>query len=179
MPPEGIYYQALAGMKPDMSGVRTTHGAAATAASSSGGPQRQQQQEAAQPADAEGAEPADAEPETQRGAPIAPDSPAGAQAEDGGGGADAAALAGAAGGDIPKPKKRVTFADELSDGEGSSGSGSSSEGGWEERPRLTREQLREQRREHKKEVKAANQERRKGKVPKHVKKRATKANKKK
>lgn len=40
-------------------------------------------------------------------------------------------------------------------------------------------QIREQRRENKKEVKAANAEKRKTKVPKHVKKKAVSKNKKK
>lgn len=63
------------------------------------------------------------------------------------------------------------------DGDGSTSSGDGSE--FEERRKLTKEEIREARRENKKAVKESNAERRKAKVPKHIKKRATKGTKKK
>ena len=54
------------------------------------------------------------------------------------------------------------------------GSGSEDEEMWEERTKLTKEQIRELRRANKKEVKEANAEKRKTKIKKHVKKRAQK-----
>ncbi|KAL4432421.1 hypothetical protein ABPG77_001720 [Micractinium sp. CCAP 211/92] len=203
---EGIYYQALAGMKDDMSGART--GPSQQPASSASGSgkgdkkggkaqqqqqqppqhlqqepaQQQQQQDAAQPPGtppqqvASIGEQPGAAAEAQQGAPLT--QPADMQQPAEGAGPQAACTGGGSSGEQPRKTKHVRFEDE----EGSSGSGSdgsSSEGEWEERPKLTKEQLREMRREHKKEVKAANAERRKHKVPKHVKKKAVSKNKKK
>ena len=57
---------------------------------------------------------------------------------------------------------------------GSSGESESDEDMWEDRTKLTKEQIRELRRANKKEVKEANAEKRKTKIKKHVKKRAQK-----
>ena len=182
---EGIYYQALAGMKQDMSGARTPNQAqqvqqaqqqpsAGAAAAAAAAGVSSQQPPAGQQA-AAGALPAEQQQQQQQqgeaveaaavsGADDSSDAPEAAAGEEDGGG----------GGGGPK-KKRVTFADEQSGSE--EGSGSESE--WEDRPKMSKEEIREARKAHKKEVKEANAERRKQKLPKHVKKRATKAGKKK
>ncbi|KAI7837741.1 hypothetical protein COHA_008463 [Chlorella ohadii] len=193
---EGIYYQALAGMKPDMSGARTPSQAqqaqqqqqqeqpqafaAATAAAAAGDSQQPPagQQAAAGQAAAAG-EPA--LPPQQQPAPgdaaasgsSGPEDTTDASQAAAAAAEDAAAEEGGGGG----KKKRVTFADEQSGSEDGSGSGSDSE--WEERPKMTKDQIKEARKAHKKEVKEANAERRKQKMPKHVKKRATKTGNKK
>lgn len=61
-----------------------------------------------------------------------------------------------------------------SESDSSSASGSEDEDMWEDRTKLTKEQIRELRRANKKEVKEANAEKRKTKIKKHVKKRAQK-----
>ncbi len=61
--------------------------------------------------------------------------------------------------------------------ESGSESGSGSERAFEERPRVSREDAQRARKEHKREVKGENAERRKTKLKKHVKKRATRAKK--
>lgn len=65
-----------------------------------------------------------------------------------------------------------------SSGEGS-GMNSSDKEFYEERPKMTKEEIREARKANKKHVKLENAEKRKTKIPKHVKKKATKGNKKK
>jgi RIO kinase 1 len=62
---------------------------------------------------------------------------------------------------------------------GSGGEDGSSSSEWEDRPKISKEDIRAARRENKKVVKEAKAERRKTKVPKHVKRRATKGAKKK
>ncbi|KAL4430675.1 hypothetical protein ABPG75_005931 [Micractinium tetrahymenae] len=216
---EGIYYQALAGMKEDMSGARSmpaqqpaSSGAASGKGSKKGdtpqqqahgregtqaqhaqqGATEQRQQDAAQPPAtppqqaAAGVEQQPAAAQAQQGASPAPPADtllsAAAAASEAVDAADGDGADGGGGHEQPRKKKQVRFEDdEGSSGSGSDddGSGSGSEGEWEERPKLTRDQLREMRREHKKEVKAANAERRKQKIPKHVKKKAVSKNKKK
>ncbi|KAL4859577.1 Serine/threonine-protein kinase RIO1 [Chlorella vulgaris] len=196
---EGIYYQALAGMRTDMSGALHAPKAGSSGSSGAGSSRKQtaaatadaqQQQQQLGEADREQQQqqPALAS-QQQQGVQLAQQSGATAAApascsglgSDGGKsdgeksaeGSLSASLGGTAAAAAAPKKKRVTFADEQSDGSGGSGSSSSKgEGEWEDRRKLTREEIRAARRENKKEVKAANQDKRKQKMPKHVKKKA-------
>ncbi|PSC75250.1 serine threonine-kinase RIO1-like [Micractinium conductrix] len=207
---EGIYYQALAGMKADMSGARVQQEVSSgkkkggNAGSKAAVQQQQAQQQAAEqqqaaaplapltPADPsqQGTAPAAAAAATaeqssavQQGAApppageqqqqeaSAPGSPVDAERAAEPAAAAAAAAAAAEAGSSTKKKKSVRFADEAS-GSDSDGSGSGSEGEWEDRPKMTREEVKEMRKAHKKEVKESNAERRKQKMPKAAKKRA-------
>ena len=192
-PAEGIYYQALAGMKADMSGARVQQEVSSgkkkggNAGSKAAVQQQQAQQQAAEqqqaaaplapltPADPsqQGTAPAAAAAATaeqssavQQGAApppageqqqqeaSAPGSPVDAERAAEPAAAAAAAAAAAEAGSSTKKKKSVRFADEAS-GSDSDGSGSGSEGEWEDRPKMTREEVKEMRKAHKKEVRAA------------------------
>ena len=233
---EGIYYQAIAGMKADMSGARLVPAVLEMAAGGDGAAgkricepavaggsgwvaqaaapseavlqqQRKQEQQlhhhrdaAAAGSNAAGSDAAVEMP----AAPAAEASSRGAPAEQ----HEAAAELGSSSDDDRSPRqalpseggstsragRRVTFAAGTEGGSadsdsgseaGGSGSGSGSGSGddegesWEDRPKLSKDEMRAARKEHKKEVKSVNKERRLEKMPKHVKKRAAKAGKKK
>lgn len=61
--------------------------------------------------------------------------------------------------------------------EAGSGSGCDESAEWDDKKGQSRQMTQEERKAHKKQVKADAQERRKHKLPKHIKKKATKAHK--
>jgi len=164
---EGIYYQALAGMKHDMSGARECGDCT--------------------PVEKEG---------TGQGAATVPSSGVTAGGEEEGEDRLTTPMAlspllgegGVGGGEEPSSsKKKVRFAPGTKKGTeygyddiDNDGSGDSDGiGEWVERVKMTKDEIRAARKEHKKAVKEANAARRTTKTPKHVKRKAEKANKKK
>lgn len=74
--------------------------------------------------------------------------------------------------------KSVRFADEEDDESDSNDDDDDDSGSdYEERPKLSKDEVKAMRKEHKKAVKEANAEKRKNKIPKHVKRKATKGSK--
>eukprot|EP00887_Chlorella_sp_A99_P005225 scaffold1.g5225.t1 len=186
---EGIYYQAIAGMKTDMSGARVVPQALeepASAASAAVAEPTQRQQHQQQQSQQQQSQQALSQPALSEAAEAAA-SASWQQPAEGTRTSQSAAEAGGTSDSLPAGGRRVRFAAGTRDGAASgseedasgSDSESNSSGSWEERPKLSKDEQRAVRKEHKKEVKAANKERRQDKTPKHVKKRAAKAGKKK
>jgi RIO kinase 1 len=148
---EGIYYQTVTGLEADLSGVRTV-------------PSMLQQPGGGEGVAGDDAAPEAAQPVEPAETPFLAPPPAGEEA------APAA------------PGSHASSSDEEEEEEGSA-AGSGDERGtpstWKHRPEpLTREELRSQRRDNKDAVKEAQRERRKTKLPKHLKKKRVNAGKK-